>query len=72
MGKCKLKEIKQESKNAKRKKVTMVKFITTFTPVLHSIDVLIRKPVHYLHSDKVLKRFFQIISFLFFINVRKS
>ena len=58
MGKCKLKKINQESKNAKRKKVSMVKFITTFTLVLHSIDVLIRKHVHYLHSDKVLKKVF--------------
>ena len=59
-------------KNTKRKEGSMVKFITTFNPALPSIEGLIRKHIHYQHSDEVLKRLFQIISFLIFINVTKT
>ena len=35
-----------------------VKFITTFNPDLPSIEGLIKKHIHYLHSDEVLKNVF--------------
>ena len=35
-----------------------VKFITTFKPALTSIEGLIRKHIHYLHSDELLKKAF--------------
>ena len=44
--------------NIKRKEVSKVKFITTFNPALPSIEGLIRKHIHYLHSDEVLKKAF--------------
>ena len=40
-------------KNTKRKKVSKVKFITTFNPSLPSIEDLIRKHIQNLHSDEV-------------------
>ena len=43
---------------AKRKKVTKVKFITIFNIASPSIEGLIRKHIHYLHSDEVLKKVF--------------
>ena len=45
-------------KNTKRKEVRKVKFITTFNPALPSIEGLIRKHIHYLQSDEVLKKAF--------------
>ena len=45
-------------KNTKRKVVNKVKFITTFNPALSSIEGLIRKHIHYLDSDEVLKKTF--------------
>ena len=45
-------------KNAKRKEVSKAKFIKTFNPALPSIEGLIRKHIHYLHSDEVLKKAF--------------
>ena len=45
-------------RNTKRKEVTKVKFITTFNPALASIEGLIKKHIHYLHSDEVLKMAF--------------
>ena len=45
-------------KNAKRKEVGKVKFIATFNPALPGIEGLIKKHVHYLDSDKVLKKVF--------------
>ena len=45
-------------KNTKRKEVNKVKFITIFNPALPSIKSLIRKHIHYLHSDEVLKKAF--------------
>ena len=44
--------------NTKRKEVSKVKFITTFNPALPSIEGLIKKHIHYLHSDEVLKEVF--------------
>ena len=38
--------------------MSKVKFITTFDPSLPSIEGLIRKHIHYLHSDEVLKKVF--------------
>ena len=43
---------------AKRKEVTKVKFITIFNIASPSIEGLIRKHIHYLHSDEVLKKVF--------------
>ena len=43
---------------AKRKKVTKVKFITIFNIASPSIEGLIRKHIHYLHSDEVFKKAF--------------
>ena len=40
------------------KEVSKVKFITTFNPALPSIEGLITKHIHYLHSDEVLKKGF--------------
>ena len=45
-------------KNAKRKEVGKVKFITTFNPTLLSIEGLIRKHIHYPYSDELLKKAF--------------
>ena len=46
-------------KNTKIKEVSKVNFITTFNPALSSIPVsLIRKHIHYRHSDEVLKKAF--------------
>ena len=45
-------------KTTKRKELSKIKFITTFNPVLPSIEGLIRKHIHYLHSDKFLKKMF--------------
>ena len=45
-------------KNTKRKEVSKVKFITTFNPAIPSIEGLIRKHIHYLHADEVLKKAF--------------
>ena len=45
-------------KNTKRKEVSKVKFITTFNPALPIIEGFIRKRIHYLHSDEVLKKAF--------------
>ena len=45
-------------RNTKRKEVSKVKFITTFNPALPSIEGLIKKHIHYLHSDEVLKNVF--------------
>ena len=45
-------------KNTKRKEVSKVKFITAFNPVLPSTEGLIRKYIHYLHSNEVLKKVF--------------
>ena len=41
-----------------QKKRGKVKFITTFNPALPSIEGLIRKHIHYLYSDEVLKKAF--------------
>ena len=41
-------------KNTKTKEDRKVKFITNFNPALPSIEGLIRKHIHYLHSDEVL------------------
>ena len=38
-------------RNTKRIEMSKVKFITTFNPALPSIDNLIKKHIHYLHSD---------------------
>ena len=59
-------------KNTKRKEVSKVKFITTFNPAIPSIEGLIRKHIHYLHADEVLKKPSQVISFLLYINVTKT
>ena len=59
-------------KNTKRREVSKVKFITTFNPAIPSIEGLIRKHIHYLHADEVLKKAFQVISFLLYINVTKT
>ena len=57
-------------KNTKRKEMSKVTFITTFNPVLHSIEGLMKKHIHYLHSNEVFSnKPFQVISFLLFINV---
>ena len=40
-------------KNTNRKEVSKVKCITTFNLALPSIEGLIKKHVHYLHSDEV-------------------
>ena len=45
-------------RNAKRIKVSKVKFITTFNLDLPSIECLIKKHIHYLYSDEVLKKVF--------------
>ena len=45
-------------KNTKRKKVSKIKFITTFNPALPSIEGLISRHIHYLHSGEVLKKAF--------------
>ena len=45
-------------KNTKRKDVSWVKFITTSNLPLPSIENLIRKHIHYLHKDEVLKKSF--------------
>ena len=47
-----------KKKNTKRKEGSKVKLITTFNPALPSIKGLIRKHIHYLHSDEVLKNAF--------------
>ena len=44
--------------NTKRKGMSKVKSITTSNPALPSIEDLIRKQIHYLHSDEVLKEAF--------------
>ena len=51
-------------KYTKRKEVNKVKFITTFNPALPSIEGLIRKHIHYLHSSEVLKTAFPNDEFL--------
>ena len=43
-------------RNTKRKGVSKVKFITIFNPALPSIEGLIKKDIHYLHSDEILKK----------------
>ena len=45
-------------RNTKRKEVSKGKFISTFNPALPSIEGLIKKHIHYLHSDEVLKNVF--------------
>ena len=45
-------------KNTKRKGMSKFKSITTSNPALPSIEDLIRKQIHYLHSDEVLKEAF--------------
>ena len=45
-------------KNTKRREVSKVKFITTFNSALPSIEGFIRKHIHCLHSDEVLKKDF--------------
>ena len=45
-------------KNTKRKERSKVKCIETFNPALPSNEGLIRKHIHYLHSDEVLKKTF--------------
>ena len=45
-------------RNTKRIEVSKVKFITTFNPVLPSIEDLIKKYIQYRHSDEVLKKVF--------------
>ena len=40
--------------------MSKVKFITAFNPNLPSIEGLIRKHIHYLHSDEVLKNVFYL------------
>ena len=52
--------------------MSKVKFITTFNPALPSIEGVVRKNIHYLNSDVVLKRPVQIIHFQLFINVTKT
>ena len=42
-------------RNTRRKEVSKVKFIATFNPALPGIEGLIKKHIHYLHSDEVLK-----------------
>ena len=43
-------------KKIKKRKVSKVKFIITFNPGVPSIEGLIRKDIHCLHSDKKSKR----------------
>ena len=43
-------------RNTKRKGMSKVKFITIFNPALPSIEGLIKKDIHYLHSDEILKK----------------
>ena len=38
--------------------MSKVKFIATFNPALPSIEGLIKKCIHYLHLDEVLKKVF--------------
>ena len=45
-------------KNTKRKKRSKVEFITIFNLAFPRIEVLIRKKIHYLHLDEVLKKAF--------------
>ena len=45
-------------KSTKREEVSMVKLITTFNPALPSIEDVIEKHIHYLHSDEVLEKVF--------------
>ena len=59
-------------KNTKRKKVSKVKFITTFNPALPSTEGLIRKHIHYLHSDEVLKKAFRSNKFSVIYNPNKN
>ena len=46
-------------KNAKRKEVSKVKFITTFHPALPSIEGLFRKHFHCLNLDEFFKKVFR-------------
>ena len=57
---------------SRRKEVIKVKFITTFNHALLSIEGLIRKHIHYLHSNEVLKKAFPNNKFLLFINGTKT
>ena len=47
------------TKNTQNKEMNKVKFITTFYPILTSIEALIKKNIYYLHSDEVLKKGFR-------------
>ena len=49
---------KHNDRKKNAKKVSKVKFITTFNPALPSIEGFIRKHIHYLHSDEVFKKSF--------------
>ena len=49
-------------KNTKNKEMNKVKSITTFYPILPSMGALIKKYIHYVHSDDILKKFFVIIN----------
>ena len=59
-------------KNTKRKEVCHIKFITIFNPALPSIGGLIENTFTIYIQIKFLKRSFQIISFLLFMNVTKT
>ena len=69
------------TKNTKNKEMNKVKFITTFYPILTSIEALIKKNIYYLHSDEVLKKGFRnnkrcknirYISYTFYFIYNKS
>ena len=50
------------TKSTKNKDMNKVKFITTFYPILTSIEALIKINIYYLNSDEVLKKVFVIIN----------
>ena len=49
----------------KKKEASQVKFITTFDPALPSTEGLIKKHIHYLHSDEVLIKVFPKFSVIY-------
>ena len=56
----------------KKKEASQVKFITTFDPALPSIEGLIKKHIHYLHSDEVLKNVFPNENFSVIYKLNKN
>ena len=59
-------------KNTNRKERCKVKFIVTFNPALPSIESLIRKHIHYLHSNEVLKKVFSNNKFPLIYKCKKN